>query len=58
MGSGYWLNFSDRTFGEFCEEAVDVDIHSDQYRHARSPSARPRPLAVPVRDPRGDNGTQ
>lgn len=31
MGSGYVLDFSDRTFGEFCEEAVDVDIHSDKY---------------------------
>ena len=31
MGAGYVLDFSDRTFGEFCEEAVDVDIHSDKY---------------------------
>ncbi len=31
MGSGYVLDFSDRTFGEFCEEAVDIDIHSDKY---------------------------
>jgi len=31
MSSGYVLNFSDRTFGEFCGEAVDVDIHSDKY---------------------------
>ena len=31
MGSGYVLDFSDRTFGEFCEEAVDVEIHSDKY---------------------------
>lgn len=31
MGSGYVLGFSDRTFGEFCADAVDVDIHSDRY---------------------------
>ena len=31
MGSGYVLDFSDRTFGEFCVDAVDVDIHSDRY---------------------------
>lgn len=31
MGSGYVLNFSDRTFGELVHEAVDVDIHSDRY---------------------------
>ncbi len=31
MGSGYVLNFSDRTFGDFVREAVDVEIHSDHY---------------------------
>jgi hypothetical protein len=31
MPSGYVLSFSDRTFGEFCHEAVDVEIHSDRY---------------------------
>lgn len=31
MGSGYVLDFSDRTFGEFCHETLDVDIHSDKY---------------------------
>lgn len=31
MGGGYVLNFSDRTFGEFVHEAVDIDIHSDEY---------------------------
>lgn len=31
MGSGYVLNFSDRTFGAFVHEAVGVEIHSDQY---------------------------
>lgn len=31
MGGGYVLNFSDRTFGEFVHEAVDIEIHSDEY---------------------------
>lgn len=31
MGSGYVLNFSDRTFSEFVHEAVDIEIHSDEY---------------------------
>ena len=31
MSSGYVLNFSDRTLGEFVFEAVGVDIHSDRY---------------------------
>lgn len=31
MGSGYVLNFSDRTFGEFVYEAVDIEIHSEKY---------------------------
>ena len=31
MSSGYVLNFSDRTFGEFVFEAVRIDIHSDRY---------------------------
>lgn len=31
MSSGYVLNFSDRTFGNFVHEAVDVDIHTDEY---------------------------
>src|SRR3954463_11050656 len=31
MGSGYVLNFSDRTFGEFVSEAVDIDIHNEKY---------------------------
>jgi len=26
-----FLDFSDRTFGDFCAEAVDVDIHSGKY---------------------------
>jgi hypothetical protein len=31
MESGYVLDFSDRTFGEFVEETVEIDIHSDRY---------------------------
>ena len=32
MSSGYVLNFSDRTFGEFVFEAVGIDIHAEKYR--------------------------
>lgn len=31
MSSGYVLNFSDRTFGEFVFEAAGVDIHDEKY---------------------------
>lgn len=31
MSSGYVLNFSDRTFGEFVFEAVGIDIHDAKY---------------------------
>jgi len=31
MEAGYVLNFSDRTFGEFVEEAAGADIHSERY---------------------------
>jgi hypothetical protein len=31
MDGGYVLNFSDRTFGDFVFDAVDVDIHDDKY---------------------------
>lgn len=31
MGGGYVLNFSDRTFGDFIQEAVDIEIHTDEY---------------------------
>jgi len=31
MSSGYVLNFSDRTFGEFVFEAVRIDIHDEKY---------------------------
>ena len=31
MRSGYVLHFSDRTFGEFMEEAIDIQIHDQRY---------------------------
>lgn len=31
MGSGYVLNFSDRTFAEFVNEAVDIEINAGEY---------------------------
>lgn len=31
MASGYVLNFSDRTFGEFVLESVGLDIHAEKY---------------------------
>lgn len=31
MSSGYVLNFSDRTFGEFVFEVVGIDIHDEKY---------------------------
>ena len=31
MGSGYVLDFADRTFGEFVHDVVDVEIHSERY---------------------------
>lgn len=40
MGSGYVLNFSDRTFGEFVLEAVDIDIHSDEFTILGSSKAK------------------
>lgn len=45
MGSGYVLNFSDRTFGEFVHEAVDIEIHSDEYTiHGSSKAKKLRAL--------------
>ena len=31
MSSGYVLNFSDSTFGEFVFEKTGIDIHSSRY---------------------------
>lgn len=32
MGSGYVLDFSDRTFSDFVGEAVELDIHSERFK--------------------------
>lgn len=40
MGGGYVLNFSDRTFGEFVHEAVEIEIHSDEYSMHGSSKAK------------------
>lgn len=32
MGSGYVLDFSDRTMGEFFEDEFGIDIHADKYQ--------------------------
>jgi hypothetical protein len=40
MGSGYVLNFSDRTFGEFVSEAVGIDIHTEKYAVEGTSKAR------------------
>jgi hypothetical protein len=39
MSSGYVLNFSDRTFGEFMSESANIDIHSDVYKPAGTSKA-------------------
>jgi hypothetical protein len=31
MGGGYVLDFSDRTFGDFVTESVELDIHNEKY---------------------------
>ena len=40
MSSGYVLNFSDYTFGEFVLENTGLDIHSDRYRTEGSSKAK------------------
>lgn len=40
MASGYVLNFSDRTFGEFVFEAVGAEIHSDRYTNEGTSKAK------------------
>ena len=32
MSSGYVLDFKDRTFGEFFDDVVQIDIHSERYQ--------------------------
>jgi len=39
MSSGYVMNFSDRTFGEFVLEVVDRDIHDEKYKTGGSSKA-------------------
>jgi hypothetical protein len=39
MGSGYVLNFSDRTFGEFFEDDVSIDIDDAKYNYASGSKA-------------------
>lgn len=39
MGSGYILNFSNRTFAEFMEEIANVDIYSERYDYGSGSKA-------------------
>ena len=39
MGSGYVLNFSDRTFREFFKDDVRVDIYDSKYNYASGSKA-------------------
>lgn len=39
MGSGYVLNFTDRTMREFFRDDVGVDIYSEQYKYASGSKA-------------------
>lgn len=39
MGSGYVLNFSDRTMGEFFRDDVGIDIYDQQYNYASGSKA-------------------
>lgn len=40
MSSGYVLNFSDRTFGEFVFETVGIDIHDEKYTEEGTSKAK------------------
>lgn len=40
MSSGYVLDFSDRTFGDFVGEAVEIDIHSERFEIEGSSKAK------------------
>lgn len=40
MGAGYVLGFSDRTFGDFVHEVVEVEIHADKYTTHGSSKAK------------------
>lgn len=39
MGSGYVLNFSDRTMGEFFRDDVGLDIYTQKYNYASGSKA-------------------
>lgn len=39
MGSGYVLNFSDRTFGEFFKDDISIDIYDAKYNYASGSKA-------------------
>lgn len=39
MGSGYVLNFSDRTMGEYFRDDVGIDIYSPKYNYASGSKA-------------------
>jgi hypothetical protein len=40
MGTGYVLDFSDRTFGEFCADVAGIDIHAERYTQYGSSKAK------------------
>ncbi len=40
MGSGYVLDLSDRTFGDFVSDSVGIDIHDDKYTSEGTSKAR------------------
>ena len=40
MSSGYVLNFSDSTFGEFVFEKTGIDIHSSRYTNEGTSKAK------------------
>ena len=40
MSSGYVLNFSDKTFGDFFVDIAYIDIHSEKYRSSGTSKAK------------------
>jgi hypothetical protein len=40
MSGGYVLNFSDKTFGAFMADAVEIDIHNEKYQGNGTSKAR------------------
>ncbi|MBU0546291.1 hypothetical protein KKA13_03495, partial [Patescibacteria group bacterium] len=39
MGSGYVLNFSDRTMGEFFRDDIGIEIYDEKYNYASGSKA-------------------